>query len=162
MDLPPPLIDHQLAGILDASLLGFLLAAGYDCYRAFRASSGLRSPAAIFCVDFLFWVAATVFSLWRFFAYRWGEIVMPTYISLAVGAAAYFILFSRFLLPLWSGIFATLFGALRRLAALTGLAKRTASRPLAVACRGTGVVFNKAGSRARLFLSRIFSFRPRS
>lgn len=151
MEIPPPLIHNQLTGFADAALLGFLLAAGYDCYRAFRAGSGLRSPVVIFCIDFLFWVAATIFCLWHLFAYRWGEVFFSTYVSLAAGAAGYFILFSRFILPLWRRFFDRFFHVLGRMGRFTVSAGRVASRPFA----RTGTVLRQITLRIRSFLSRI-------
>lgn len=157
MELPPPLIGNQLAGMINALLLGFLLAAGYDCYRAFRYGSGLKSAAAIFCIDFLFWVVATVFSLWHLFTYRLGEVVFPTYAGLATGALLYFIFPSRFLLPLWRHAFDLFFDGLKKIKRYFGRAVRWLGRPLTCVRGRAGSTVKKAGLHVRPFMSRISS-----
>ena len=94
-------MPDQFSLFSEAMVLGLLLGAYYDLFRALRACCRMRRVLLVFITDGLFWFTATIYCLWFIFYYRWGEIYTFTYIGLASGAVAYYFLLSPHLFGFW-------------------------------------------------------------
>jgi spore cortex biosynthesis protein YabQ len=145
------MVLEQLYAFLEALTLGAALAACYDIYRAVRRQGFRRPPAAaLFVVDLLFWLLASLACLAAFIVRRWGEVHFYTYLGLGGGSVCYFYLLSRFLLPAWNKLFAIVFRLCRKIFRLLEHLLSAAGAPFRQAARAVRKnrnFFSRCGGR---------------
>jgi spore cortex biosynthesis protein YabQ len=101
------LVLEQFYAFLESLVLGIVLGACFDLYRALRLQGRKRVvTTASIITDCLFWIGAAAACIAVIIARRWGEMYFYNYLALAGGFSGYIYFFSRFLLPLWIRLFA--------------------------------------------------------
>ncbi len=131
------LVLEQLNAFLESLILGIVLGACFDVYRALWLQKKRRRPSLGFIVaDCLFWVGAAAACIMIVYARRWGEIYFYTYLSLAIGFSGYIYFISRYLLPLWTRFFHRIFFGLARLGRFLKKAGKIIAVPVLKLIRG--------------------------
>jgi len=103
---PGSIVQEQFYSFVEGLVVGVVIGAGFDIYRALRLQFKCRPIKAVsFITDCLFWVGAAAVCITVIMVRRWGEVYLYSYLAIAGGFAGYIYILSRFLLPLWRAVF---------------------------------------------------------